>query len=49
MSLSRTLTLRLLKRQDWGRTPATPRLRRSALSASRHRSTTPKDTQRSSR
>jgi hypothetical protein len=39
MDLSRNLALRLLKRQDWGRTPAQPRTRRTVLGAARQRAT----------
>ncbi len=50
MDLSRHVTLRLLKRQDWGRTPAQPRARRSALGAARQRTATScKENSRSSR
>lgn len=35
MEMTRALTLKLLKREDWGRAPVTPRTRRSALTTQR--------------
>ena len=37
MEITRALALKLLKRDDWGRAPATPRTRRSALTLRRQR------------
>jgi hypothetical protein len=37
MEMTRALALKLLKREDWGRAPAAPRTRRSALTQRRLR------------
>lgn len=41
MEITKAQALKLLKREDWGRTPAAPRTRRSALTRRRQRKAPP--------